>query len=40
MNRASIIEMVTALLVVAGLTITAYSLQPAERAMQEQTRDQ
>lgn len=40
MNRYALIELVTAILVVAGLTITAYSLQPAERAMQEQSRDQ
>lgn len=39
MNRFALIELVTALLVVAGLTATAYSLSPAERAMQEQTRD-
>lgn len=37
MNRYALIELVTALLVVAGLTAAAYSLQPAERAMQEQT---
>lgn len=32
MTRASIIELVTALLVVAGLTATAFTLETAERA--------